>query len=89
MHNYSYIQNILCVFRCVLLIFAPFSTVSFHKTGEMRGFLCKKVLTFMQRRRIVCIVKGGTPPQQTLSIYHTVDPIEPFQKIERKNEDEK
>ena len=47
------------------------------------------MLTFMQRRRIVCIVKGGTPPLQTLSIHHTVDPIEPFQKIERKNEDEK
>ena len=40
----------------------------------------------MQGRRIVCIVKGGTPPLQTLSIHHTVDPIEPFQKIERKNE---
>ena len=33
--------------------------------------------------------QGGTPPLQTLSIHHTVDPIEPFQKIERKNEDEK
>ena len=49
----------LCVFCYVLSLFTPFSTVSFHKTEKMRGFLCKKVLTFMQRGRIVCIVKGG------------------------------
>ena len=48
----------LCVFCYVLSIFTPLSTVSFHKTEKMRVFLCKKVLTFMQRGRIVCIVKG-------------------------------